>query len=155
MHWLASHQGLESLIAASARFQELVEAGDADAAKSHVHFGGTETDSTRPWALITCRGCVVREVIRRGEVVGNLVLSLEIPASAYSVVSGRKAKLAAFLGDIDTILGEMRSASLGRAVNWNMAEVEGVVAPRLVAPRHSDPDPDRAYYLASFRIGWV
>lgn len=152
MHWLNSHQGLESLVASSAKFRTLVGAANADAAKGFVFYGGTEDSSVMPWALITCRGCKVLEEVSYSA-QGELVLSFDVPASAYAAQSTNKAKLTAFLTDIDTILTEMRTNSRNRSVNWNMKSVEGVVSPRLMAPR--DSAPETPFYTASFRIGWA
>lgn len=153
MHWAASHAGLEDLVASSAKFRSLTGAANATAAEDYIFYGGAPAGTQRPFALITVDGGDVRDVIATSA-AGSLVLSLEVPKSEYAELSTAKTKFAAFLADIDTMLGEMRDNSRTRAVSWNISEVESLVPPHLKEDFETD-EPDDPYYAASFLIRWV
>lgn len=151
MHWLASHQGLESLVASSATFQTLVGAANATAAKSYIHFGGTDGEPSRPCALISVDGGNVEETTAFSA-SGSLLLSLEVPATQYSTGT-REARFVAFLTDIDAILSEMNTNGRNGTVNWRMVGFESVTPPHLKSD--FEGDPEEPYYTASFLIRWT
>ena len=151
MHWLASHQGLEGLVASSAKFQTLTGTANATAAKARVYFGGAPSNAVRPLAYITVEGGNV-EHVTHGSQSGSLVLSIEVPASTYTD-STSEEDLSDFMSDIDTILSQMEANSEARTVNWNMVGLSSVVPPHLVAEQQDDPDAP--YYAASFLIRWT
>lgn len=151
MHWLASHQGLESLVASSATFQTLVGAANATAAKTSIHFGGTDGEPSRPCALISVDGGNVEETTAFSA-SGSLLLSLEVPATQYSTGT-REARFIAFLTDIDSILSDMNTNGRNGTVNWRMVGFESVVPPHLKSD--FEGDPEEPYYTASFLIRWT
>lgn len=151
MHWLASFQGLEDLVASSAKFQSLTGAANATAAEAFVFYGGVDDAPTEPRALISGEGGNWEDVIGFSA-EGSLSLSIEVPATKYPTGTA-KEKFVLFLTDIDAIVSEMQTASQSRDVLWAFKSITPVVAPRLLADQETEADAP--FYVATYLVSWT
>ncbi len=151
MHWLPSHQGLEDLVASSAKFRTLTGAASASAAEAFIFYGGVDDAPEEPRALISGEGASWEEVTAFS-VEGSLILSIEVPATKYPTGT-TKEKFAHFLTDIDTIISEMNTNGRDGTVNWRMTKVVPMVGPRLLSDQETVGD--KPFYVASYMVSWT
>lgn len=154
---LSPYEGLEDLVASSAKFRTITGAATATAAEDYIHYPHPEDDSVRPWALIDNGAGTEWEDTVRFSAGGSLMLTIEIPKSTYSVPTTHKGKFAAFMADVDTIIEQMvanSNAAKGDGSNyWNLTSVTQAEGATPVDEEAGELDSP--YYTCAFLCRWV
>lgn len=154
---LGPYEGLEELVASSAKFRTITGAANATAALDKIHYPYPEDDSERPWALIDNGAGTEWEDVIRFSAGGALMLTIEVPKSSYTTPTTHKGKFKSFMSDADTVIAQMAANSnvqKGDGSNyWNLTSVSKAEGPGPVDPE--DGEVDAPYYTCSFLCRWV